>query len=94
MKSEFGTMKRVYCKLAPNQHVTETRSMALEEFARTLDKDQVHAVHASRTEWHIEGPYWLALLLGKAEQTDEDKVRLSLSLEHVFARWGTLGSTS
>ena len=50
MKSEFGTMKRVFCKLFPNQHVTETRFMALEQFAVSLDKDQVHAVHASRTE--------------------------------------------
>ena len=54
----------------------------LEEFAVSLelDKDQVHAVHASRTEWHIEGPYWLALLLGKAYQTSE-----CLSLKHVSA---------
>ena len=88
------TPRNVCTQLAPNQHVTETRSMALEDFAHSLDKDQVHAVHASRTQWHIKGPYWLALLLGKAEQTDEDKVRLSLSLDHVFARWGTLGSTS
>ena len=102
MKSEFGTMKRVFCKvrahasrtrhtrkrmhihhhvlraqLARNQHVAETRSIALEEFALLLDKDQTHAVHASRTEWHIEGPYWLAKLLGKAYQTQEDQVRPS-----------------
>jgi hypothetical protein len=33
--------------------------MALEEFAHTLDKDQTRVVHASKTEWYIEGPYWL-----------------------------------
>ena len=33
--------------------------MALEEFAQTLDKDQTRVVHASKTEWYIEGPYWL-----------------------------------
>jgi hypothetical protein len=58
MKSEFGRYKHVYCKLAKNQHVSETRSMALEEFAQTLDKDQTRVVHASKTEWYIEGPYW------------------------------------
>ena len=33
--------------------------MALEEFAQALDKDQTRVVHASKTEWYIEGPYWL-----------------------------------
>ena len=51
--------KHVFCKLAKNQHVSETRSMALEEFAQTLDKDHTRIVHASKTEWYIEGPYWL-----------------------------------
>jgi hypothetical protein len=50
---------QVYCTLAKNQHVSETRSMALEEFAQTLDADQTRVVHASKTEWYIEGPYWL-----------------------------------
>ena len=57
MKSEFGGFKHVFCKLAKNQHVSETRSMALEEFARTLDAGQTRAVHASKTERYIEGPY-------------------------------------
>ena len=74
MKSEFGGFKHVFCKLAKNQHVSETRSMALEEFARTLDAGQTRAVHASKTEWYIEGPYWLAKILGKAYQTEEDMV--------------------
>ena len=60
MKSEFGTLKTVYCKLAKNQNPSETRSVALEDFARSLDAGQTRAVHASKTEWHIEGPYWLA----------------------------------
>ena len=59
MKSEFGSLKTVYCKLAKNQHLSTTRSLALEEFALTLDGGQTRAVHASRTEWYIEGPYWL-----------------------------------
>ena len=87
MRGEFGAFKTVYCKLAQNQHVSESRSMALEEFAGSLDVNQVcasfkpkrfiqrvnflllwlpkqvHAVHASRLEWHIEGPYWLAKIL-------------------------------
>ena len=33
---------------------------SVEEFARSLDKGQTRAVHASKTEWKIEGPYWLA----------------------------------
>ena len=48
--------------------------MALEEFALTLDKGQVRAVNASRSEWYIEGPYWLVLIRGKAYQTTEDIV--------------------
>ena len=60
MKSEFGSLKTVYCRRAKNQNLSETRSVALEEFARSLDKGQTRAVHASKTEWKIEGPYWLA----------------------------------
>ena len=52
-------MKTVYCKLAKNQHVLETRSVALEDFALGLASGQAHAVNASQAEWHIEGPYWL-----------------------------------
>lgn len=65
MRSEFGMYKTVYCKLAKNQHVSETRSMALEEFAKMLDANQTHTVHASKTEWYIVGSYWLAKILGK-----------------------------
>ena len=33
---------------------------------KTLDANQTHAVlHASKTEWYIEGSYWLAKILGK-----------------------------
>jgi hypothetical protein len=61
MKAEFGPLKGpFYCKLAKNQQTSETRSMALEEFAHSLDDGQTRVVHASKTEWHIEGPYWLA----------------------------------
>ena len=60
MKSEFGSLKTVYCPRAKNQNFSETRSVALEEFARSLDASQTRAVHASKTEWKIEGPYWLA----------------------------------
>ena len=60
MKSEFGLLKTVYCKLAKNQNLSETRSMALEEFALSLDAGQTRAVHASKAEWGREGPYWLA----------------------------------
>ena len=37
-----------------------------------LDAGQTQAVHAGRLEWHIEGPYWLAQILGKAYQAEED----------------------
>ena len=60
MKSEFGGFKTVYCKLAKNQNPSETRSVALEEFACSLDAGKTRAVHASKTEWKIEGPHWLA----------------------------------
>ena len=61
MKTKFGGFKTVYCKLAKNQQLSTTRSMALEEFALTLDNGQTRAVHATRSEceWYIEGPYWL-----------------------------------
>jgi hypothetical protein len=34
-------MQTVYCKLAKNQHVSETRSVALEDFAAGLASGQV-----------------------------------------------------
>lgn len=95
---EFGAYKRVYCKLAKNQHVSETRSMALEEFAQTLDKDQTRAVHASKTEWYIEGPYWLVKILGKAYQTEEDQVIAGQEVPKGYwlvpAQWYNLVQTS
>eukprot|EP00966_Prymnesium_polylepis_P048204 1116190-Prymnesium_polylepis.1 len=98
MKSEFGGFKTVYCKLAKNQHVSETRSMALEEFALSLDAGQTHAVHASKSEWYIEGPYWLAKILGKAYQADEDMVidgqQIPKGYWLVPAQWYKLVQTS
>ena len=32
---------------------------------KTQALNQTHAVHASKTEWYIEGSYWLAKILGK-----------------------------
>ena len=51
MKAEFGPFKTVYCRLAKNQNTSQTRSVALEEFAGMLDAGQTRAVHASRLEW-------------------------------------------
>jgi len=53
--------------------------MALEDFAANLDANQIRAVHAARSEWSIEGPYWLAKTLGKAYQTVEDQARTTCS---------------
>jgi len=98
MKSEFGRYTQVYSKLAKNQHVSETRSMALEEFAQTLDKDQTRVVHASKTEWYIEGPYWLVKILGKAYQTTEDQVIAGQEVPKGYwlvpAQWYKLVQTS
>ena len=94
----FGGFKHVYCKLAKNQHISETRSMALEEFALTLDAGQTHAVHSSKTEWYIEGPYWLAKILGKAYQTEEDMVLNGQEIPKGYwlvpAQWYKLVQTS
>ena len=92
MKGEFGVMKRVHCKLAKNQQVSETRSVGLETFAGSLDKGQVRAVHASRAEWGIEGPYWLAQMQGKAYQTTEDQVIFSLTFRYVDIQWAEMTS--
>ena len=74
MKAEFGPFRTVYCKRAKDQNTTQTRSAGLEEFANSLAAGQVRAVHAARREWHIEGQYWLAKILGKAYQAEEDQV--------------------
>ena len=98
MRSEFGPYKQVFVKLAKDQQLSQTRSMALEEFAESLDKGQVRAVHASRTEWKIEGPYWLVLILGKAHQTHEDQVLAGQEIPKgywlVKAQWYKLVQTS
>ena len=74
MKHELGVMKTVHSKLAPNQVLPTTRTMALEEFARSIAAGQVAAVHADRRDWGIEGPYWLAQMLGLACQTTQDQM--------------------
>ena len=98
MRSEFGPFRTVYCKLAKNQNLSQTRSIALEEFAHSLAKGQVRAVNASRTEWYIEGPYWLALILGTAYQAREDMVIAGQEIPKgywlVEAQWYKLVQTS
>ena len=98
MKAEFGPFKTVYCRLAKNQNTSQTRSVALEEFAGMLDAGQTQAVHASRLEWHIEGPYWLAQILGKAYQVEEDVLISGQEIPKgywlVDARWYKLVQTS
>lgn len=72
--------------------------MALEEFAASLRADQVHAVHASRSEWHIEGSYWLVLITGPAYQTTEDQVIAGQEVAKGYwlvpAKWYKLVQTS
>eukprot|EP00966_Prymnesium_polylepis_P092228 2135394-Prymnesium_polylepis.1 len=72
--------------------------MALEEFALSLDAGQTHAVHASKTEWYIEGAYWLAKILGKAYQAEEDMVidgqQIPKGYWLVPAQWYKLVQTS
>jgi hypothetical protein len=98
MKQEFGPMRFVHCKLAKNQQVSTTRSVALEEYAGNLDVGQTRAVHASRSEWDIEGPYWLVQVLGKAYQTSEDTVISGQSIPAGYwlvpAKWYKVVQTS
>ena len=58
--------------------------MTLEEFAKTLGKDQLRAVRVDGAEKGIEGDFWLANVLGKAQQAT---VRQANATELFEAGW-------
>ena len=70
-KLEVVKAPRVNFSGAPSQTAT------LEEFAKTLGKNQLRAVRVDAAEKGIEGNFWLANVLGKAMQATERQANAS-----------------
>lgn len=74
-KPQVGVMRHVETPLSKGSaRVREGQMLSLEEFAEKLEGSMVVAVNAADDERHIEGDYWLALLLGGAFVCPENLV--------------------
>ena len=92
-------MKHVETPLSKaSARVREGQLLSLEEFAEKLEGSMVVAVNAADDERHIEGDYWLALLLGGAFVCPENLVHATDVFEAgwlvVRVRWYSLKQIS
>ena len=84
MTAEYGRYSIEYARRSVPRDPRVTRTQALDEFAATLRTNQVHALAASRADWHMEGNVWLCLLLGAAYLAPADMVH---STDGIEAGW-------
>ena len=67
MKAQMGgAMRRVSAPLAAGVHERQPQLQSLEQWSEMLDDGMLVAVRACRADHHMEGVYWLALVLGPA----------------------------
>jgi hypothetical protein len=75
-------MRHVLTPLAKGSaRIREGQLLSLREFAEHLEGGMLVAVNAADDERHLEGDYWLALLLGGAFECPENLVHATDSFE-------------
>jgi hypothetical protein len=72
LKSLTGSRMSFHCPSIKPPDAVTTRLGSLAEFSKTIKKSEYRAVKVERDQQGIEGPYWLANVLGDAYQAPED----------------------
>ena len=67
-------MRSVEAPLSKGVHVRSGQLLQLHEFGELLEKGMLVAANAADDERHLEGDYWLALLVGGAFECPADMV--------------------
>ena len=61
-----GHMRRVRVPLAAGVQERQPQMQSLEAWGELLEKDMLCAMHVTKDDLWMEGPYWLVLILGPA----------------------------